>query len=59
MAAKPSLATYKLPIETSLIHFMKIASQMIEDCVGGGEGGSVAAEEGRLLMFWAVWMACV
>lgn len=59
MAAKPSLATHKLPIETSLIRFMKIASQMIEDCVWGGEGGSVATEEGRLLMFWAVRMACV
>lgn len=59
MAAKPSLAKYKLPIETNLVCFMKIASQMIEDYAWGGDGGSVAADERRLLMFWAVWMACV
>lgn len=57
MAAKPSLAKYKLPIETNLIPFMKNGSQMVGDCVEVEGRGSVAADEGKL--FWPVWKTCV
>ena len=57
MDAKPSLAKYKLPIETNLILFMKNASQMVGDGVWGGGSGTMAADEGKL--FWPVWMTCV